>query len=211
MSVPFLFTSEHDQFRESVRDLARREFLDSYLERARGGRFPLAEQKQLGAAGLLGLVVSEDDGGQGADPIYEGIACEEVGYADMAMGHLVFNGNVSSALIAGYAQADVKAEWLPGALAGDVITALALTEPGSGSDAAAMRAKHGGLTEAGYYTARRARSARRHMPTWPPCSRRPITMWAHPSPLYSWSRCTTGQFRGRRSTIPVSVLPAAVR
>ncbi len=139
MTNPFLFTDEHEEFRQSVRGLARSRFSGSYLEGAKSEKYPVAALRQLGDAGITGLLVDVEDGGQGADPITLGIAVEEVSHANLTVGYLVFASTVACDVIARHASPTAKTKWLPGLLSGDVISALALTEPESGSDAAAMR------------------------------------------------------------------------
>ncbi len=139
MSNPFLCTDEQEEFRRSVAGLARDRFAGSYLEGAKTDKFPGDELRQLGQAGIIGLLVDEEDGGQGGDAFTLGIAIEEVAYANLTVGYLAFGSAVACDVLARHATAAAKARWLPGLLAGDLVVALALTEPGSGSDAAAMR------------------------------------------------------------------------
>ena len=133
--------SELDDFRDSVRALARKSFLDGYLARAREGDYPRDTLSVLGKNGLLGLCVSEEQGGQGAGLQALGIACEEVSYADPACGYQVFASNVSADLLVEFASEAVLDRWLGPVIEGDVVCAIALTEPGSGSDAQALTAK----------------------------------------------------------------------
>jgi cyclohexanecarboxyl-CoA dehydrogenase len=139
MSNPFLFTDEHEEFQRTVRGLAQSHFAASYLEQSKSDKFPVDDLRRLGQAGILGLLVDVDDGGQGADPITLGIAVEEAAHASLTAGYLVFGSTVACHVVAEQASPEAKKRWLPGMLAGDLVCALALTEPGSGSDAAAMR------------------------------------------------------------------------
>ncbi len=134
----FTLGADHEAFRRDVRRLARAEFADGYLARSRSDAFPYAELRELAAAGLIGLCLPEEAGGQGADLIALGLACEEVAYADPNCGYLVFGGNVAANIIAARGSGPVVAEWLPRLLAGDGVCAIALTEPECGSDAAAL-------------------------------------------------------------------------
>jgi len=138
---PFLLDEEHLAFTDVVRGFLRSTFADSILERAMSEEYPRLALKQLANAGLSGLIVPEDDGGQGADLLALGIACEEAGWADPTIAGLVFFTNVFAHLISSHAAPTVRAELLPGLLAGEQIGCVALTEPGSGSDAAALRTK----------------------------------------------------------------------
>ena len=102
----------------------------------RAREFPTAEFGELGAAGLLGLLISESSGGQGGDVLAVGIAVEELAYADPAIAYLAFAANFSNALLAAYGGDDVRDQWLARGIAGEAVICLALTEPGAGSDAA---------------------------------------------------------------------------
>lgn len=133
---PLLATEEHDLFRESVRGFARSRLAAGYLQRAESDEFQLEVSKTLGAQGLLGLLVSPDHGGQGADEIAVGIACEELAWADFNACYLAFSAAVSGRLLDEHCA--VGPEWLPRIMDGTEFVALGLTEPGTGSDAAAL-------------------------------------------------------------------------
>jgi cyclohexanecarboxyl-CoA dehydrogenase len=139
MTNPFLFTEEHEEFRLSVRGLAQSRFAGTYLEKAKSDKYPLDELRQLGEAGITGLLIDVEDGGQGADALTLGIAIEEVSHANLTIGYVVFGSTVAAHVVAQHAKVDAKGKWLPGLLSGEAVAALALTEPESGSDAAAMR------------------------------------------------------------------------
>ena len=134
----FILGEDHLSFQQAVRRMARAEFADGYLERARSTAFPRRELKKLGAAGLTGLSLPEELGGQGADLIALGLACEEVAYADPNCGYLVFGANIAAGLLAAHGTPAAARRWLPPLLAGESVCAIALTEPECGSDAAAL-------------------------------------------------------------------------
>jgi cyclohexanecarboxyl-CoA dehydrogenase len=90
-------------------------------------------------AGLLGLSVPEEAGGQGAGYLAAGIACEEVSYGDPLAASLVQQSNMAGNLLWRFAQPDVSARWLPELMSGAVTGSLALTEPGVGSDLRGIR------------------------------------------------------------------------
>lgn len=136
----FVLDEVHLDFRRTVRDLARGEFLDSYLRRAASTEFPHAELKKLAAAGLLDLTLAAELGGQGADLLALGLACEEVAYADPNLGYLLFSTNSLVTLLAAHPSPAVG-RWSPLAATGDALGCWAVTEPGTGSDAAALRTR----------------------------------------------------------------------
>ena len=94
MSVPWLFSEEHEAFRESVRRLAENEFGGTYLTRSTQAVFPRAELRTLAQNGLLGLGVASESGGVGADCCMAGIACEEMAKVDFNLSYLVFGSLV---------------------------------------------------------------------------------------------------------------------
>jgi cyclohexanecarboxyl-CoA dehydrogenase len=134
--APFTLGEEHLAFRQSVRTLARSRYTESMLARSQSDKFPIAEFAELGAAGLLGLQISESAGGQGGDALAVGIAVEELGYADPSIAYLAFAANASNALLVNLASAEVRDRWVARGIAGEAVICLALTEPGAGSDAA---------------------------------------------------------------------------
>ena len=138
MSV-FLFDDDHAAFRQSVRKFSQSELAAGYLQRAQTDQFFWDTYRQLGKQGLLGLGVSEENGGEGADLISVGIACEEVSRADYNVGFALFNAAVAGGMLEKNLQPSLRDAWLPGLISGELLTGLALTEPESGSDAQAMR------------------------------------------------------------------------
>src|SRR5882757_2658616 len=135
-TAPFTLGKDHLAFRESIRTLARSRYSDSMLDRSQSDKFPIAEFAELGAAGLLGLQISESSGGQGGDALAVGIAVEELAYADPSIAYLAFAANASNALLDELGSAEVRDRWVVRGIAGEAVICLALTEPGAGSDAA---------------------------------------------------------------------------
>jgi cyclohexanecarboxyl-CoA dehydrogenase len=135
-TTPFTLDEDHLAFRESVRTLARSRYSDSMLGRSQSDKFPMAEFAELGAAGLLGLQISESSGGQGGDMLAVGIAVEELAYADPSIAYLAFAANASNALLVELGSDEVRERWVARGIAGEAVICLALTEPGAGSDAA---------------------------------------------------------------------------
>lgn len=127
-----------EDFRLTVRQLARDKLLEGYLVRANTDVYPHDTLRLLGENGLLGLSVAERHGGQGAGLQALGIACEEIAYADAACGYQVFGTNVAADLLSRFAAADVRDRWLGPLLNGDAVCAIGLTEPETGSDAQAL-------------------------------------------------------------------------
>ena len=136
----FVLDEDHLDFQRTVRDLARAEFLDSYRERAARTEFPYAELKKLAAAGLTDLSLSEELGGQGADLLAVALACEEIAYADPNLAYVLFSTNSLVTLLAEQPSPAIS-RWSRIVATGDALGCWAVTEPGTGSDASAIRTK----------------------------------------------------------------------
>ncbi|MGW0018395.1 acyl-CoA dehydrogenase family protein [Rhodococcus sp. NPDC003382] len=142
---PVLFAPEYDEFAQWVREFAA-PHADSYLERAHSEEFPWDLAEKMAAQGLLGLGVSEENGGVGRigesmTKTHLGIAHEELAYANFYASQLAYTNNLTGPLLERFLAPGVARDWVRGIVEGRHVVALGLTEPGSGSDAMAMRAK----------------------------------------------------------------------
>jgi len=138
------FTPEHDQFRQMVRDIVDKEInphADAWEE---AGIFPAHELfPKLGAAGILGLEYDPAFGGQGADHTYTLIYGEEIGRCTtggVAMAISVQTDMATPALHS-FGSDELKERYLRPALAGEMVAAIAVTEPDAGSDVANIRTR----------------------------------------------------------------------
>lgn len=134
-------TQEHDDLAESVRTFLAKEILpDEEKFLAQGHPDPEAYLKA-GAAGLLGLAVPEQYGGGGGDFSHEAVLFEEqtkAGEGSLGLG--VHTGIVMGYLVA-YGTEEQKQRWLPKLCSGETVGAIAMTEPGGGSDLQALRTR----------------------------------------------------------------------
>ncbi|WP_042418705.1 acyl-CoA dehydrogenase family protein [Streptacidiphilus anmyonensis] len=139
-----LFDDEHQAYRESVRAFLDKEVVPRYAEWDRAGIVPRELFASLGSLGAFGIAVPERFGGAGVPDFRYNVVLQEEA-ARLA---------VSPALLGPALHADVclpyfldlttdeqKARWLPGIASGELITAVAMTEPGTGSDLAGIRTK----------------------------------------------------------------------
>jgi cyclohexanecarboxyl-CoA dehydrogenase len=138
--TPFVLDQDHLDFQRTVRDLARSEFLEGYRERAARTEFPYQELKKLAEAGLTNLTLAEEHGGQGADLLALAVACEEIAYADPNLGYVLFSTNLLVDLLAAQPSEAIR-RWVPRVAAGDALGCWGVTEPGTGSDASALRTR----------------------------------------------------------------------
>jgi acyl-CoA dehydrogenase len=132
------YGEELEQFRDVVRSFFRRDVEPRLreLENGTDDRF----WKDAARAGLLGVVVPEEYGGPGADPLAMVIISEELGRspAGAVLGSCL-NSDMTTMFLLLYGSEQQKRTWMPRFVSGEVIQATALSEAGAGSDAGAMR------------------------------------------------------------------------
>jgi alkylation response protein AidB-like acyl-CoA dehydrogenase len=138
-----LFTDEHEQFRTAVRTFVEREVTPHIEEWETAGVVSRDVWKKAGEAGFLGMAVPEEHGGGGVDDFrFNAVLGEELtkaGPGGAANGFTLHNDIVLPYLLE-LANDEQQARWLPGAVSGDGgILAVAMTEPGTGSDLGNIR------------------------------------------------------------------------
>ncbi len=130
---------EHAAVRRLAAEFVDREVVPHAAEWDRRESVERTVVKQLGELGFLGLTIAEEHGGSGGDHLAYCLVLEELGRGDSSVRGLV---SVSLGLvaksIARYGTADQCARWLPGLCGGELLGCFALTEPGTGSDAASL-------------------------------------------------------------------------
>jgi alkylation response protein AidB-like acyl-CoA dehydrogenase len=126
----------------AVREFVRERVIPSAPAWSEAGRFPREIVPELAALGLLGLAVPSDLGGAGLDVLTVALVMEELGAGDGSVALTIAAHNslcIGHVLVAG--TGEQKRRWLPSLASGERLGAWALTEPGSGSDAAAARTR----------------------------------------------------------------------
>ena len=135
-----VFTDDHEAFRRLARDFIAKEVVPHYAEWEEAGRLPRALFEQLGALGLLGTAVPEEYGGAGlTDYRYNVVLQEESARALVTLGTVRTQLDVVLPYFLTYADRDQRERWFPGLASGTLLTAIAMTEPGTGSDLAGIR------------------------------------------------------------------------
>ncbi|MGW3565746.1 acyl-CoA dehydrogenase family protein [Streptomyces sp. NPDC000941] len=135
-----VFTADHEAFRELVRDVVAKEVVPHYAEWEKAGRLPRSFFEQLGSLGLLGMAVPEEYGGGGRpDYRYNVVLQEEAARALVTLGTVRTQLDVILPYFLAYADAGQRERWFPGLASGKLLTAIAMTEPGTGSDLAGIR------------------------------------------------------------------------
>jgi acyl-CoA dehydrogenase len=138
-----VFSEQHTMFRATVRAFVDKEVAPHVEEWETAGRMPKALWRRVGELGFLGLEYEDKYGGAGADVMMSAVLHEEcarsrsgsfamaVGvHCDMASPHLYWTGSEA-----------LKERFLPAICRGEKLTAIAVTEPGGGSDVAAIRTR----------------------------------------------------------------------
>lgn len=134
-----LFTEEHEMFRTSLRKMLDKEAYPYFEEWEKKRDIPRSFWQRLGENGFLCPMVSEEYGGLGLDFGYSMILTEElerVG-AGLASG-IALHSDIVTPYIEAYGTEEQKQKWLPKSVAGELISAVAMTEPGAGSDLAGI-------------------------------------------------------------------------
>ncbi|WP_299323798.1 acyl-CoA dehydrogenase family protein [Parasphingopyxis sp.] len=127
------YDENHELFRDQVRKFFDKELhpnLDRWEEEEIVDR---GFWKACGAAGLLCPTMPEEYGGLGTDFGYNAVIDEELAYAGSSAG-ITLQSDIVADYILSYGSEEQKKEWLPKMISGEAITAIAMTEPGTGSD-----------------------------------------------------------------------------
>ncbi|MER6523821.1 acyl-CoA dehydrogenase family protein [Streptomyces sp. NPDC001508] len=135
-----LFTADHEAFRELVRDVVAKEVVPHYAAWEEAGRLPRAFFERLGSLGLLGVAIPERYGGGGQrDYRYNVVLQEEAARGLVTLGTVRTQLDVVLPYFLAYADDGQRERWFPGLASGRLLTAIAMTEPGTGSDLAGIR------------------------------------------------------------------------
>jgi alkylation response protein AidB-like acyl-CoA dehydrogenase len=136
-----LFEDEHDQFRASVRGFLEKEAVPHFLDWEREGLVDRELFRKAGELGFLGMAVPEEYGGGGVDDFrYNLVLIEEIqrlGLGGAGLG-LTLHNDICLPYFLSLCTEEQKQRWLPGICSGELVTAIAMTEPGIGSDLASM-------------------------------------------------------------------------
>src|SRR5437588_6657084 len=136
-----LFEEEHEQFRASFRRWLDKEVVPHHQEWEKAGIVPHDIFRAAGEHGFLGMAIPEEHGGGGVDDFrYNLVIGEEVQLAGVNAAGLGFtlHNDICLPYFLRYCTEEQRRRWLPGIASGELITAIAMTEPGMGSDLAAM-------------------------------------------------------------------------
>jgi acyl-CoA dehydrogenase len=132
------YTEDHEAFRDSVRAFIQKEVVPNIDRWDEEGIVEKAIWPKAGAVGMLCPTVPEEYGGLGLDFGYNAIIDEEISYGGTALGFSLQSDIVVNYIVS-YGSEEQKKHWLPKLVSGEVVTAIAMTEPGTGSDLQGIR------------------------------------------------------------------------
>ncbi len=135
------FTDEHKMFQEAFSKFVASEMVPYYAEWEENSIVSREIFKKMGDYGFLCPWAEEKYGGAGADFLYSVIVVEEIARQGCRSVFAWLHSDIVAPYIGSFATEEQKARWLPGCVSGEKILAVAMTEPGAGSDLAAMRTK----------------------------------------------------------------------
>ena len=141
-TIIFPFTAEQKMIRDTARDFAQKEILPIASEFDESGEFPMETIKQMGAMGFMGMEIPEEYGGAEMDTLSYVLAAEEISKVDASHGVIMsVNNSLYCHGINKFGTEEQKKRFLLPVASGKSIAAYSLTEPNSGSDAAAMQTR----------------------------------------------------------------------
>ncbi len=129
-----LFSEEHEVFRESVRRFIADEITPYHAQWEKDGQVSREVWLKAGAQGFLGCSVPEEYGGPGADFLYTTVLLEELAKGSVTGPGFHLHSEIVIPYILQYGTEEQKRAWLPKMVSGEWIGAIAMTEPGAGSD-----------------------------------------------------------------------------
>ncbi|NAS25466.1 acyl-CoA dehydrogenase [Herbidospora sp. NEAU-GS84] len=135
-----LFEEEHELFRDTVRDFMSREVIPNHAQWEKDGIVPREIWKKAGDLGMFAMSVPEEHGGIGiTDFRFNVVVIEEIIRAGASGLGFGLHNDVMAPYFVDLTNDEQKARWLPGFVSGELITAIAMTEPGAGSDLQGIR------------------------------------------------------------------------
>jgi len=130
-----IFEADHDAYRDTVRVFLEKEVVPFHDQWESDSIVPREVWEKAGAQGMLGFNLPEEYGGGGIDDFrFNAVQSEEVIKVGASGLGFVLHTDLVAGYLLSYANEEQKKRWLPGMATGEIITAIAMTEPGTGSD-----------------------------------------------------------------------------
>jgi len=134
-----IFSDEHELFRAQFKRFAAAEIEPKIAAWNEKGMSDRATWKRMGEEGFLGANAPEAYGGAGGDFLYDAIVMEELSYLRAHALMMSLHSDICMPYLTEFGTAAQKEKYVPAAIAGDVLLGIAMTEPGTGSDLAAVQ------------------------------------------------------------------------
>jgi len=144
-----IFTEEHELFREQFKKFCAREVTPNVERWEQQRMVDRSAWRKAGEQGFLCPTASPEYGGAGVDFAYEAIIDEEIIRAGSSGFAMSLHNYICVPYIESFGTAEQKGRWIPGCVSGELITAIAMTEPNTGSDLAAI--KTSAIRDNGHY------------------------------------------------------------
>ena len=132
------YTEEHNLFRERLRAFLEKEVSPYADQWEKDGIVPKSAWKEMGQEGFLCMDVPVEYGGMGGDFLYAVIAAEEMTKTWITGLATPLHSDIVVPYISSFGSEELKKKYLPGCVSGDIVTAVAMTEAGAGSDLASL-------------------------------------------------------------------------
>jgi alkylation response protein AidB-like acyl-CoA dehydrogenase len=134
LAMDFELSGEQSDFRDLMRDFARRSIAPVAREWEHAGRYPTEIVDEMKAMGLFGMLIPEPYGGIGIDAVSYAIVFEEIAKAWMGVAGVLGSHSLATRMLAVHGTEEQRVRWLPDLASGKRRSGIALTEPGAGSD-----------------------------------------------------------------------------
>ena len=139
--MDFDFTDDQRAIQDVAQRFAADRLAPGFLARDAGGPLDRDLIQEMGALGLIAAEMPEEFGGSGVDSVTAGLIIEAISHADLNVGYIPLLSGLVGAILVQHAKPSTARAVVSDACAGKTLLALALTEPGGGSDAANLRLK----------------------------------------------------------------------
>lgn len=137
--MDFSPTQEQQALVEAASRFAAERLAPGYQGREKALRIERELVEEMAGLGFLGPELPESYGGAGVDCLTSGLLLERIAYGDFNVSYVNLLVSLCGQIIARYARPEIASEWLPAIVGGKALVAIALTEPGAGSDAARLK------------------------------------------------------------------------
>jgi alkylation response protein AidB-like acyl-CoA dehydrogenase len=134
-----LFSAEHELYRDQVRRFIEREVIPHHAQWEKDGVVPRSVWQRAGEAGLLCPAIPDEYGGGGGDRLHSTVVMEELARAGATGPGFTLHSDIVAPYVLAYGTEEQRQRYLPRMAKGEVIGAIAMSEPGAGSDLQGVR------------------------------------------------------------------------